>query len=65
MCLRSARTIVDFENLDNVAPKEEQSKRTASIRFIIEVLYYLKKDTANNWIKLILVAFYQEVTNSY
>lgn len=64
MCLRSARMIVVFENLDKVAPKEEHNKRTASIRFIIEVLYYLKKDTAKNCIKLILVAFYQEVNNS-
>jgi hypothetical protein len=56
--------IVVFENLDKVAPKEEHNISKASIRFIIEVLYYLKKDTAKKCINLILVALYQEVNNS-
>jgi hypothetical protein len=45
MCFLSARIIVDFENLDKVAPSDEQISRTANIRFIIDLLYYHKKDT--------------------
>ena len=37
MCLRSERMIVDFENLESVAPNEEQISITASSRCIIEV----------------------------
>jgi hypothetical protein len=37
MCLRSERMIVDFENLESVAPNEEQISITASSKCIIEV----------------------------
>jgi hypothetical protein len=37
ICLRSERTIVDFEYLESVAPNEEQINITASSKCIIEV----------------------------
>ena len=37
MCFRSERMIVDFENLESVAPNEEQINITASSKCIIEV----------------------------
>ena len=40
--------ILVLENLDNVAPKEVHSNITVRIRFIIVILYYLKKDTSEN-----------------
>ena len=37
MCFRSERMIVDFENLESVAPNEEQINITASSKCSIEV----------------------------
>lgn len=42
MCLRSARMMVDLENLESVAPNEEQISITASSKCII-VVYFIQR----------------------
>ena len=61
ICLLSERTIVDLENLESVAPNEEQISITARIKCSIVLLDYSYKDNTQNSTKLMRIAFYQEL----
>ena len=50
--------IVDLENLESVAPNEEQSSITARIKCSIVSLDYSYKDNTQNSTKLMKIAFY-------
>ena len=56
--------IVDLENLESVAPNEEQINITARIKCSIVLLDYSYKDNTQNSTKLMRIAFYQELDKS-